>query len=246
MIQVIPSVSISGGKTAKLSSGETGNARLYDMHPLELAQFYEAAGFKRLHLIDLDGARENGIVNYNILQLISGYTKLDINFSGGIRSDGGVTMALEYGARTITAASVPAFDPETFMSWMITFGRERLILGVDFLDEKVAVRGWSSKIDKDAFAHVQYFYERGINNLKVTDVSRDGTLHGPNFELIARIQERFPDMRLLVSGGVRAVDDIEKLNDMGVHAVVIARAFYENKIKLEDLAKFLEPVGTVS
>ena len=239
MIEIIPSFSVVNGKCAKIGTGSTGNATLYEKPPLELAMFFEENGFKTIDLVDVDGARAENPINHQTLQLIRGYTDLNIIFSGGIRSDGSVTMALEYGANKVLCATLPALDREGFMSMMITFGRDKLIVGADVIDGNLAVKGWLKKADIDAFEHIEYFYSRGIDTFKVSDVKRNGVLEGPNFELMQAIRDKFPDMKLLVSGGVRNTDDIKRLDDMGVNGVIIARGFYENKLKIEDLAPYL-------
>jgi phosphoribosylformimino-5-aminoimidazole carboxamide ribotide isomerase len=239
MIQIVPSISISEGKVVKLSSATTNNAHLYEKSPLDLAKYFEDHGIKRLHFVDLDGAREKSVINYDTLQVIAGHTGLNINFSGGIRTDGSVQLALDHGARTVTVATTAATHPDVFMSWLITFGRDKLVLGADTNDGKISINSWRNQTELNTFDHVQYFYDRGAQFLKCTDVLRDGVMEGPNFELYKQMVEKFPNMRVVASGGVRSVADIEKLQEIGVWAVIIARAFYEDHLNMKDLSKYL-------
>ena len=239
MIEIIPSISVLNGKCAKLSAANTANAQLYERSPLDLAHFFEEAGFKRIHLVDLDGARAGEVINYPTLQLIAGHTKLKINFSGGIRTDGGAQLAFENGATTVTVATVAATNPDQFMSWLISFGRNKLVLGADVMNGTISARGRQRDTGIDALAHIQHWTDRGVINLKLTDVARDGELEGPNFGLIKSVVETFPQLNVMVSGGVRSVADIEELDKLGVGEVIIARAFYEDRLPLEQLEKYL-------
>ncbi|MES2388904.1 MAG: HisA/HisF-related TIM barrel protein [Bacteroidota bacterium] len=243
MIEIIPSISVLGGKVAKLSAATTDNARWYERSPLELAQYFESNGFRRVHLVDLDGAREGQVINYQTLQLLRGYTDLKINFSGGIRTDGGAQLAFENGADTVTAATIAATDPERFTGWLISFGRNKMVLGADVMNGTIADRGRRHNTGLDPLDHISYFAERGVLNVKLTDVARDGELEGPNFELIKRVTDTFPSLNIMVSGGVRSVADIEALDKAGVSSVIIARAFYEDRLPIGDLAKFVKPAG---
>jgi phosphoribosylformimino-5-aminoimidazole carboxamide ribotide isomerase len=237
MIEIIPSIAVLHGKVEKLGLAKTFNATLYEKSPLGLAQYFESHGFKRIHLVDQDGAKEGQVVNYQTLQLIKGYTNLAVNFSGGIRTDGGVSMAFENGAQTVTVATIPVTQPDRFMNWLISFGRNRIVLGADVVDGKISPR-FNKGNSEDVIDFISYYQERGIVNLKLTDVARDGELLGPNFELVERVVSKFPNLKILVSGGVRSVADIETLNEMGVSAVIIARAFYEDRLPLEEMAKY--------
>ena len=240
MIRVIPSISISKGRTAKVAHGNGKNARLFDQSPLDLAKFYEAQGAEWIHVVDLDGANEQEVRNSHILQLIAGHTDLKINFTGGIRTDGGVTMAIENGAKTVTVSTIAATDPNRFMDWIITFGRNRLVLGADTSNGKIVVRGWNKETNIDLWDHIAHFRDRSIQYVKLTDVKRDGVLEGPNFELYEEAVRRFPDMHIVASGGVRNVQDIERLQDLGLWGVIVARALYEDKIDFEELKPFFE------
>lgn len=236
MIQVIPSITIANNKVAKVGTGDFENAKYFDLSPLDLALTFEQAGAKRLHLVDLDGARAEEVVNHHALQMIKGYTNLTINFSGGIRTDGGVQLALGNGASMITAATVAAQDPEKFNSWLISFSRNTMVLGVDVAaDGTIKSSGWKKDTGIRWQDLVSYFRDRGIRYVKLTDVSRDGVLQGPNFELIKQFRAQYPDLELMVSGGVRNVEDIVQLDALGVSSVIIARALYEDKLHLDEI-----------
>jgi phosphoribosylformimino-5-aminoimidazole carboxamide ribotide isomerase len=239
MIQVIPSITIAKNKVAILGTGDFANAQYYDLNPLDLALTFQEAGAKRLHLVDLDGARQQTVKNNQILQVLSGHTNLEINFSGGIRTEEDVHLAFESGAATVTAVTIATDQPEMFNSWLMTFTHHKLILGVDVnSDGRVASKGWKTNTGIIWTDMVSYFQDRGVLHVKLTDVSRDGVLQGPNFDLIEAFKEKFPHLELMVSGGVRSVDDIIKLEQLGVDAVIIAKAFYEDKLHLEDLKGF--------
>lgn len=242
MIQVIPSIAIRKGKVVKMRKGDPSSEKSYDENPLDLARRFEDHGIEVVHLVDLDGAERGSPVNYHVLEAISGHTDLKIDFTGGISTDGDISKAYEYGADYITAASIAVTDPELFASWIISYGREKITLGADVTDVKskeLLFRGWQRRSQLTLFDHLDYFYARGLKYVKSTDVSRDGVLEGPAFEFYQEIREQFPELCILASGGVRGVDDIKRLNDIGVFAVIFGKAYYENVLKLKDLEQFL-------
>lgn len=238
MIQIIPSISISGGKMAKISPNST-TGKWYDKSPLDLALYYQDHGVKWIHFVDLDGASEERMVNYHTLQVLANYTDLKINYSGGIRTDGDATTAFEYGAKTITAATVASTSPETFMRWMITYGAGKLVLGIDQRDGCITTRGWRQQTEIPFLEQMGYYAERGIQFVKCTDTARDGLLEGPNFDMYKKVRETYPELQLVASGGVRSVEDVRKLNDLGLFAVIMARSLYEDRIQMKDLMEFL-------
>jgi phosphoribosylformimino-5-aminoimidazole carboxamide ribotide isomerase len=242
MIQVIPSIAIRQGKVVKMRKGDPASEKAYDENPLDLAKRFEEHGIEVVHLVDLDGAEKGSPKNYPVLQTISGYTNLKIDFTGGICTDGDIGKAFEFGADYITASSIAVTNPGLFAAWIISYGREKITLGADVTDiktKKIAFRGWQQKSETNLFDHVQYFYDRGLKYMKSTDVSRDGVLEGPAFEFYQEILDRFPDLKVLASGGVRGVDDIKRLNDMGIFAVIFGKAYYEGILKLAELEQFL-------
>lgn len=238
MILIIPSITISAGKMAKISPNSSIE-KWYDKSPLDLAQYYEDHGIQWIHFVDLDGAKNERMVNYQTLQIIANYTNLKVNYSGGIRTDGDIQTAFDYGAKTITAATIAATDPEAFMNWMITYGSRKLILGIDEKDGYVTTKGWLNKTAINYQDHIEYYQDRGIQFIKCTDVARDGLMEGPNFDMYQSVRDRFPELQLVASGGVRSVDDVRKLNEMGLFAVIMARSLYEDRIRIPDLKEFL-------
>ena len=239
MIQIIPSIAILNGKVIRLQQGDFAREKVYDESPIDLAKNFEDHGIEVIHLVDLDGARRGQPKNYHILEAIAGHTNLKVDFSGGIHTDGDISKAYEYGARYITAASVAVTNKELFASWIISYGREKITLGADARDEKIAIRGWERNTDLDIMDHIEYFYSRGLKYVKTTDIEREGVLNGPSFDLYEGIINEFPDICVLASGGVRNIEDIDRLNDMGVFAVIIGKALYDGHIKLSELDKFL-------
>ncbi len=242
MIQVIPSIAIRNGKVVKMRKGDPASEKAYNENPLDLAKRFESHGIEVVHLVDLDGAERGSPKNYHVLETIAGHTNLKVDFTGGICTDGDIDKAYEFGAAYITASSIAVTNPELFASWIISYGREKMTLGADVTDivsKKIAYRGWLKKSEITLFDHVQYFYDRGLKYVKSTDVSRDGVLEGPAFSFYQDILDHFKDLKVLASGGVRGIDDIKKLNDMGVFAVIFGKAYYEGILKLNDLEQFI-------
>ncbi|MTI39728.1 HisA/HisF-related TIM barrel protein [Fulvivirga lutimaris] len=243
MIQIIPSIAINDGKVIRLQQGDFSKEIVYDQTPIDLAKSFEDHGIEVVHLVDLDGAKRGQPKNYHILEAIAGYTNLKVDFTGGIHTDGDISKAYEYGASYITAASIAVSRKELFASWIVSYGREKITLGADALDGKIAVRGWQKQTDVDIIDHIDYFYSRGLKYVKTTDISKDGVMAGPAFDLYQQVIDKFQDICVLASGGVRDVADIERLNDMGVFAVIFGKAFYEGRIKLKELEKFIVKVS---
>ena len=242
MIQVIPSIAIRKGKVVKMRKGDPSSEKAYDENPLDLAKRFEDSGIEVVHLVDLDGAEKGSPVNWHVLEAIAGHTGLKVDFTGGISTDGDISKAYEYGADYITAASIAVTNPELFASWIISYGREKMTLGADVVDKgtkQLLYRGWQSKTKLTLFEHLEYFYSRGLKYVKSTDVSRDGVLEGPAFDFYQEIITAFPEICVLASGGIRGVDDIKRLNDMGIFAVIFGKAYYEGILKLKDLEQFL-------
>ena len=241
-MQVIPSIAIRKGKVVKMRKGDPASEKAYDENPLDLAKRFEDHGIDIVHLVDLDGAERGSPRNFHVLEAMSNHTDLKIDFTGGISNDGDISSAYEFGADYITASSIAITNPELFASWVVSFGREKITLGADVTDIKtkqVAFRGWLKKSDLNLFDHLRFFYDRGLKYAKCTDISRDGVLEGPAFSFYQEILDTFPDLKVLASGGVRGVADIQRLNDMGIFAVIFGKAYYEGILKLKDLEKFL-------
>ncbi|MBS1488212.1 MAG: 1-(5-phosphoribosyl)-5-[(5-phosphoribosylamino)methylideneamino] imidazole-4-carboxamide isomerase [Bacteroidetes bacterium] len=242
MIQIIPSIAIRQNKVVKMRKGVVGSEKIYDENPIDLAKRFEDHGIQILHLVDLDGAERGSPKNYHVLETIAGHTKLKIDFTGGISTDGDVGKAFEYGADYITASSIAVIHPEIFSQWIMSYGNERVTLGADVVDiksKKVAFRGWQKNSELHLFDHLRFFHDRGLKYAKCTDISRDGVLEGANFEFYQELIDTFPHLKILASGGVRGVDDIKRLNDMGIFAVIFGKAYYEGVLDLKDLESFL-------
>ncbi len=242
MIQIIPSIAIRKGKVVKMRKGDISSEKAYDENPLDLAKRFEDHGIGIVHLVDLDGAEKGSPKNYHVIEAIAGHTALKIDFTGGISTDGDISKAFEAGAAYITAASISVTEPELFASWIVSYGRERMTLGSDVVNmesKELLIRGWQRKSKVTLFEHLEYFYSRGLKYVKSTDVSRDGVLEGPAFSYYQDILDKFPELCILASGGVRGVDDIKKLNDMGIFAVIFGKAYYEGILNLKELEQFL-------
>ncbi|MFY0591848.1 MAG: 1-(5-phosphoribosyl)-5-[(5-phosphoribosylamino)methylideneamino] imidazole-4-carboxamide isomerase [Roseivirga sp.] len=240
MIQIIPSISIINGKLTRLKQGDYSNEKVYKDSPVDIARQFEEYGIKKIHIVDLDGARKGSPVNYHILEAIAGYTNLKIDFSGGISTDGDISKAYEYGASSITAASIAIDKKELFSSWMMSYGREKITLGADAKDGKIAIRGWQKNTKIEMEEHIDYFYMRGIKYVKSSDVEKDGIQEGPNFEMYEGLVKKFPNVHFLASGGVRSIDDIKRLEDTGVKGVIFGRAYYEGNLSLKDIENLLK------
>lgn len=225
-----------------MRKGDPASEKSYDENPLDLARRFEGHGIEVIHLVDLDGAEKGSPVNWHVLEAIAGHTDLKIDFTGGISTDGDISQAFEYGADYITAASLSVTDPELFSSWIISYGREKMTLGADVVDrnsKEILFRGWQRKSALTLFEHLDYFYERGLKYVKSTDVSRDGVLEGPAFDYYQELLDRYPQFSILASGGVRGIDDIKRLNDMGIFAVIFGKAYYEGILKLSEIETFI-------
>ncbi|MEL6562044.1 MAG: 1-(5-phosphoribosyl)-5-[(5-phosphoribosylamino)methylideneamino] imidazole-4-carboxamide isomerase [Bacteroidota bacterium] len=238
-MKIVPSITVIKGKTIRLTKGDFNSEKVYDVSPLEVATKFEDAGIERIHLIDLEGAKKGSPVNYPTLETISGYTDMKINFAGGIHTDGDISKSFEFGATSITSATIAVYDKELFTSWLMSYGRSKIALGADSLNGLIRIGGWQKSTKIDLFDHIGYFYERGLQYLKTTDISKDGALEGPAFDLYQKIMEKFPDIKVFASGGIRNIDDIKKLKDLGIYGVIFGKAFYEGNITLKELESLI-------
>ncbi|MBP5458434.1 MAG: 1-(5-phosphoribosyl)-5-[(5-phosphoribosylamino)methylideneamino]imidazole-4-carboxamide isomerase [Paludibacteraceae bacterium] len=239
MIEIIPAIDIIDGKCVRLSQGDYGQKKVYNENPTEVAKMFEGVGVRRLHLVDLDGAKAQHIVNYKVLESIATSTSLVVDFGGGLKSDEDLRIAFECGASMVTGGSIAVKNPEVFRSWIEKFGSEKIILGADVKDEKIAVGGWLETTKAELLPFVKDYRQAGIDKVICTDISKDGMLQGPSVELYEKILAEIPDLYLIASGGVSSMADIERLQEANVPAVITGKAIYEGKIKMDDLAKFL-------
>lgn len=242
MIKLIPSISVLDNKIIRLTKGDYDNPAFYEGSPVDLAIKFSDHGIEDLHLVDLQGARNGKLVNFNLLETLAGHTALAINVTGGIKTDGDISKAYEYGASKITAASIAVRLPKLFASWLISYGREKVVLGADARKMKVAVGGWQENTKIDIIDHIEFFYNHGLKYVKITDIDKDGLMEGPSFELYSKVMDRFPGIHIMASGGVRNLDDIKKLNDLGVYAAIFGKAYFEKKISLNELDQFTATV----
>ncbi len=237
-IEIIPAIDIIEGKCVRLSQGDYNQKTVYNENPLEVAKMFEAAGICRLHLVDLDGAKAKHIVNYKVLETIAAKTSLVIDFGGGLKSDKDLEIAFNSGASMITGGSIAVKEKDTFMRWLENYGKEKIILGADAKDGKIAVSGWLESTELSVIDFIKNYHKNGIEKVISTDISRDGMLSGPAFDLYAEIMETLPNVEIIASGGIASMDDILKLSEMGVPGVITGKAIYEGKIDLKDIEHF--------
>jgi len=222
-----------------LSQGDYSQKTVYNENPLEVAKMFADAGIRRLHLVDLDGAKAHHIVNNKVLERITSATDLIVDFGGGLKSDDDLRIAFECGASMVTGGSIAVKNPEVFLSWIKKFGGAKIILGADVKDEKIAIGGWLETTDLELMPFIRNYIEHGINKIICTDISKDGMLHGPATDLYKKMLNEQPDMYLIASGGVSSIQDIEKLQEASVPAVITGKAIYEGRIKLYELCRFI-------
>ncbi|GET31040.1 1-(5-phosphoribosyl)-5-[(5-phosphoribosylamino)methylideneamino]imidazole-4-carboxamide isomerase [Prolixibacter sp. SD074] len=238
MIEIIPAIDIIDGKCVRLNQGDYAQKKVYNENPLEVARSFEDAGLRRLHLVDLDGAKASHIVNHKILESISTNTSLTIDFGGGLKSDEDLRIAFESGAAMITGGSIAVKSPDVFQSWLEKFGSGRIILGADAHNRKIAVSGWLETTDTDIIEFISLWQEKGVTQVISTDISRDGMLSGPAAELYRDILAQIPELYLIASGGISSMQDILDLDAANIPAVITGKAIYENRISLEEIGRY--------
>ena len=239
MIEIIPAIDIIDGKCVRLTQGDYGKQKTYSDNPLEVAKLFEGYGVRRLHVVDLDGAKSSHVINLRVLEQIASHTDLVIDFGGGIKSENDLTLSFNAGASMLTIGSLAVKNPDLVKGWLKDYGAERFIIGADVKDEKISINGWKEEGEDTLYPFLERYTSEGVVNVLCTDISRDGMLQGPSLTLYEIILKRFPELHLIASGGVGGVDDIRKLNEMGVPAVVFGKAFYEGLIRIEQLKEFL-------
>ena len=237
-MKIIPAIDIIDGKCVRLSKGNYNSQITYNQNPLEVAKTYEDHGIQFLHLVDLDGAKSNHIINYSILEIIASKTNLKIDFGGGVKTENDVNLAFNSGANQVTCGSVAVKQPEIFCEWILNYGSEKIILGADVRDKYVATDGWINTSNQSIFDFINFYKNKGIETVTCTDISKDGMLEGPSFKLYSKIIDAY-NINLVASGGVSEYDDILKLDDMGCYGIIIGKAIYENKISLKQLENFI-------
>lgn len=238
-MDIIPAIDLIDGKCVRLTQGDYAQKKVYNENPPEVAKSFEAAGIRRLHLVDLDGAKAQHIVNYRVLHSIATQTSLKVDFGGGLKTGADLRIAFDNGASMVTGGSIAVKDPATFMQWIADYGPERIILGADARDGMIAVSGWTETASLELTAFIAGYLAKGITQVICTDIGRDGTMQGPAVELYRSLLEQFPALYLVASGGVSCMEDVVALQKAGLPAAIIGKAIYEGKIGLEELGKFL-------
>lgn len=234
-MNIIPAIDIIDGKCVRLSEGDYATKKVYNENPVEVAKQFEANGVQHLHLVDLDGAKSGKIINYATLQSIANQTQLKIDFGGGLRTDDDLRIAFECGASKITGGSVAVKNPSLFESWILKYGADKIVLGADCKFRKIATEGWLDTSEIDVITFIQSYEEKGIREVICTDISKDGMLEGPSFELYQEISTAC-NVSLIASGGITTFDDLLQLKLQGCAGAIVGKALYENRISLEQIA----------
>lgn len=235
MIELIPAIDLIDGKCVRLTKGDYDKKTVYSDSPLEMARRFEDLGFKRLHVVDLDGAKSKHIVNVDVLREITSGTKLIVDFGGGIKTDEDIQLAFDNGAAMVTVGSVAVTHPELFIGWMERFGAERMILGADVRNGMISINGWKEDSAMELLPFLKYYVDKGVKNVLCTEISKDGMLAGPAVGLYKQVMREYPMINLIASGGVSKIEDIEELDREGIPSVVFGKAIYEGRIDLKEL-----------
>lgn len=234
-IELIPAIDIIDGKCVRLTKGDYGQKKVYNDDPVAQAKEFEKLGMKRLHVVDLDGAKAKHVVNVDVLRGITAATGLKVDFGGGIKSDDDIEKAFAAGASLVTIGSIAVSQPDTFMRWLDRYGADKVILGADVRNGLVSINGWKEDTNEKLLPFLARYVKAGVKNVLCTEISRDGTLSGPSTDLYREVMEAFPGIHLIASGGVGRNEDIIELDEAGIPAVVFGKAWYEGKINLEEL-----------
>lgn len=234
-IELIPAIDIIDGKCVRLTKGDYGQKKVYNDEPVAQAKEFEKLGMKRLHVVDLDGAKAKHVVNVDVLRGITAATGLKVDFGGGIKSDDDIEKAFAAGASLVTIGSIAVSQPDTFMRWLDRYGADKVILGADVRNGLVSINGWKEDTSEKLLPFLARYVKAGVKNVLCTEISRDGTLSGPSTDLYREVMEAFPGIHLIASGGVGRNEDIIELDEAGIPAVVFGKAWYEGKINLEEL-----------
>lgn len=235
---IIPAIDLIGGKCVRLSQGDYSSKKEYHDDPLEMAKRFEGVGIQRLHLVDLDGAKAKKIMNADVLERICSGTSMQVDFGGGIQADEEIEKAFALGAKQVTGGSIAVKNPTLFEAWISNYGTEKIILGADAKNKKIAVGGWEETTSVDLIPFIKSYFKKGIRYVICTDVAKDGLLQGPSVELYQEILREIPGLNLIASGGVSSVKDLEELEKIGVYGTIVGKAYYEGRVSLEELASF--------
>ncbi|MCP2038733.1 1-(5-phosphoribosyl)-5-[(5-phosphoribosylamino)methylideneamino]imidazole-4-carboxamide isomerase [Chryseobacterium sp. HSC-36S06] len=235
-MRIIPAIDIIGGKCVRLTKGDYSTQKIYSENPLDMAQMFEDAGIQYLHVVDLDGAKTKQIVNYKTLEVLASKTSLQIDFGGGIKTENDIKTAFDSGAKQITVGSIAAQNPVLMLEWLNLYGSDRIILGADCKDRKIATNGWLESSNLDVVAFIKEYESKGAKYGIVTDIDKDGMLSGPAFELYDEILAE-TEINLIASGGITTIEDVQKLKIMGCEGAIIGKAIYEGTINLKELTE---------
>ena len=235
---IIPAIDIIGGKCVRLTNGDYGLQKIYNDNPVEVAKQFEDAGITRLHMVDLDGAKAGNIINLKVLEAVASSTKLVIDFGGGIKKINDIESVFNAGAAIATIGSLAVKHPEILEEWLMEFGAGRFLIGADVLDEKIKISGWLEDGGINIFDFIGKMISLGVTHIFCTDISKDGAMQGPSFELYKRIIAEHPEINLIASGGVTSISDLEQLKEIGCNAAIVGKAIYEGQVTLEELAIF--------
>ena len=238
-MRLIPAIDIIDGKCVRLSKGDYNTKKIYNESPLEVAKEFEAHGIQYLHLVDLDGAKSKHIVNHKVLEQIASQTSLKIDFGGGLKTDEDLKVAFESGANQITGGSIAVKDADVFRSWLTKFGADKIILGADANNEKIAVSGWLEESDQELIPFVKGYQQEGVSYVICTDISKDGMLQGPSFDLYKKMLTEIPNIKLIASGGISTFEELPKLAEIGCEGTIIGKAIYENRISMKQLEDYI-------
>ena len=238
-MHIIPAIDLIEGKAVRLTQGDYSQKTIYNANPLEVAKEFEGAGLTRLHLVDLDGAKAKKVINYKGLERIASQTSLHVDFGGGVQSDEDLKVVFESGAKQVTGGSIAVKNPDLFESWLSRFGGEKMILGADAKNERIAVSGWQEGTELWVYEFVKKWEEKGVKSIISTDVAKDGLLQGPSFDLYKKLQEQSPELNVIASGGVSNMADLTQLAEMNVYGVIVGKAIYEGRVSLSDLRSFI-------
>lgn len=239
MIEIIPAIDLIDGKCVRLSQGDYARKIIYNENPLEVAKLFADAGIRRLHLVDLDGAKAHHIVNHKVLEKITSGTDLIVDFGGGLKTDEDLRIAFESGASMVTGGSIAVKNPDIFSAWISKFGGDKIILGADVKEEKIAVGGWLETTELELLPFIKSYTEKGISKVICTDISKDGMLQGPAIELYRKMLLAQPELYLIASGGVSSIRDIELLHEAAIPAVITGKAIYEGRISMKELTQLI-------
>lgn len=236
-MEIIPAIDIIDGQCVRLTQGDYSQKKIYNTNPLNVAKTFEDAGLRRLHLVDLDGAKAGKVINLKVLEQIATQTNLIIDFGGGVKSELDVHALINAGADFITIGSLAVKNEELFSQWLESYGADKFLLGADVKDEKITIGGWLETTEIHILDFIEKYVQKGVQNLFCTDVSKDGLLQGPSIKLYEKIIKKFPTLNFIASGGVSSVTDLEELKLIGCHGAIVGKAIYEQKINLEQLVK---------